>query len=169
LDVADEIATPRLLLRRATADDTAHMHRIFTDPEAMKYWSTLPHTDLAQTEKWMASMIEAPVELSDDYIVTLDNDVIGKLGCWRLPEIGFLLDPALWGRGYASEALSAFIDHRRAKGSEELTADVDPRNRSSIRLLEKAGFEESGCAARTWQLGDEWCDSLYLRLDLTRR
>ncbi len=108
-------------------------------------------------------------ELSDDYIVTLDNDVIGKLGCWRLPEIGFLLDPALWGSGYASEALSAFIDHRRAKGSEELTADVDPRNGSSIRLLEKAGFEESGCAARTWQLGDEWCDSLYLRLDLTRR
>ena len=39
--------------------------------------------------------------------------MIGKLGCWRTPEIGFILDPAVWGRGYASEALAAFIDHRR--------------------------------------------------------
>lgn len=164
----NRIATQRLLLRRASAADTPHMHRIFTDPEAMRYWSTPPHADLAQTETWMASMIEAPAELSDDYIVTLDGAVIGKLGCWRLPEIGFMLDPAQWGRGYASEALGAFIDHRRAKGSEELTADVDPRNLSSIRLLEKAGFVETARAARTWQLGDIWCDSVYLRLNLKR-
>jgi RimJ/RimL family protein N-acetyltransferase len=166
--VADEIATKRLLLRRARADDTPHMHRIFVNADAMKYWSTLPHADLAQTQKWMMSMIEAPADSSDDFIVTFNGSVIGKLGCWRLPEIGFILDPAVWGSGLASEALGAFIDHRRARGSYELTADVDPRNAPSIRLLQKARFEETGRAERSWQIGGEWHDSVYLRLDLKR-
>jgi RimJ/RimL family protein N-acetyltransferase len=164
----DEIVTEWLVLRRATVADTPAMHGIFSNPAAMSYWSSLPHTEMAQTEAWMASMIEAPAETSDDYIVTLGGRTIGKLGCWRLPEIGFILEPQVWGRGYAGEALTAFIDRRRASGSTELTADVDPRNLASLRLLKAAGFEETGRAERSYQLGDEWCDSVYLRLDLTR-
>ena len=163
---SEEIQTPRLVLRRARLADAAAMHGIMSNPLAMRYWSTPPHAKMADTERWMASMVEADAGSSDDYIVTLGGRLIGKLGAWKLPEIGFLLDPAEWGRGYAVEALSAFIDHRRAKGSIELTADVDPRNSSSLRLLHRAGFIETGRASGTWQVGDELCDSIYLRLDL---
>lgn len=163
---SEEIHTQRLILRRARADDAAAMHGIMSDPVAMRFWSTPPHAEMADTDRWMASMIEADPEASDDYIVTLGGRLIGKLGAWRLPEIGFLLDPAVWGQGYALEALTAFIDHRRAAGSAELTADVDPRNASSLRLLRRAGFVETGRATGSWQVGDELCDSIYLRLDL---
>ena len=162
--MADEIRTERLLLRRAAMADAPAMHRIMSDPRAMRYWSTPPHDGLAQTETWLRSMVEGDSATSDDFVVTRDGAVIGKLGTWRLPEIGFLIDPAEWGKGYASEALGAFIEHRRALGSAELTADVDPRNDASWRLLERHGFTETHRKARTFQVGDEWCDSVYLRL-----
>ena len=166
--MVEEIRTERLLLRRATADDIAPMHRILSNAEAMRYWSSLPHTEIGQTEAWMASTIDPSVQGGDEFIVMLNGEVIGKMGCWKPPEIGFIFDPACWGRGYASEALGAFIDYRRNAGGEEITADVDPRNAAAIALLAKAGFEEAGRAKRTWQLGGEWCDSIYLKLDLKR-
>jgi RimJ/RimL family protein N-acetyltransferase len=161
-----EIRTERLLLRRATMADVPAMHAIMSDPTAMRYWSTPPHAELADTERWMASMVEADPNDSDDFIVTLDDRLIGKLGAWKLPEVGYLLDPAQWGRGYALEALTAFVERRRELGTTELTADVDPRNLASLRLLDQAGFVETGRASGTWQIGDEKCDSVYLRLGL---
>lgn len=111
-------------------------------------------------------MVEAPAALSDDFIVTLDGQLIGKFGAWRLPEFGFLIAPEHWRKGYASEAMIAFIAHRRSVGGTELTADVDPRNLPSIHLLARHGFVETGRAAGTWQVGDELCDSIYYRLAL---
>jgi len=164
--MADEIRTGRLLLRRATHDDVEPMHRIMSNPVAMRYWSTPPHADIEETAKWIASMVEVEPNASDDFIVTLDGAVIGKLGAWKLPEVGFLIEPDYWGQGLAGEAMSAFINRRRSLGSTELTADVDPRNISSLRLLERNGFIETGRAAGTWQVGDELCDSVYLKLAL---
>lgn len=160
------IRTERLVLRRAGWDDLEPMHCVLSNPVATRYWSTLPHESLEQSREWMASMIEAPPQESDDFIVTADGALIGKLGCWRLPEIGFILDPAVWGCGYASEALAAYIAHRRAHGGTEMTADVDPANAASLRLLTSAGFQETGRAERTWEIGGKWHDSIYLRLEL---
>ena len=164
--MGDEIRTRRLLLRRANYSDVDPMHRVMSDPVAMRYWSTPPHADLEETTRWIASMIEDDPSERDDFIVTLNGAVIGKFGAWRLPEIGFLIDRAHWGQGFAGEAMAAFIDRRRSLGSTELTADVDPRNLSSLRLLERNGFVETGRAAGTWQVGNELCDSVYLKLTL---
>ena len=142
------------------------MHAIMSNPTAMRYWSTPPHASLNETERWMASMIDVDPAVSDDFILTVDGGLIGKLGAWKLPEVGFLIDPRHWGKGYAAEAMSAFVERRRSMGSSELTADVDPRNTASLRLLQRVGFEETHRAKGTWQVGDELCDSVYLRLML---
>jgi len=47
-------------------------------------------------------------------------------------------------------------------GLPALTADVDPRNAASLRLLARLGFVETGRAQRTFRWRDEWCDSIYL-------
>ena len=164
--VPDELHTERLVLRRPLPEDVDAMHRIMSDPVAMRYWSTPPHVEFDETVRWIASMIEADPAVSDDFIVTFRGQVIGKLGAWRLPEVGYLLARSHWGQGIASEAMTAFIGRRRLVGSTELTADVDPRNIGSLRLLERHGFVETGRAAGTWQIGDELCDSVYLRLAL---
>ena len=162
----DEIRTERLRLRRARMDDLAAMHAIFCDARAMRYWSTPPHCNIEESATWLRSMVDLDPAVGDDFIITLDGAVIGKLGAWKLPEVGFLLTPAYWGRGLALEAMRAFVARRRDCGSTEITADVDPRNLPSLRLLERCGFEESHRASGTWQVGDELCDSVYLRLAL---
>ena len=161
-----ELRTERLLLRRARPEDAVALHAFMRQPRAMRYWSTVPHPDLATTQAFVASMIAPPHEGSDDFVVEAGGRVIGKLGSWRLPDLGYIFAPDTWGQGYASEALAAFIAHRRGQGGGELTADTDPRNHASIRLLQRHGFTESGRAIRTWLVGGEWCDSIYWRLAL---
>jgi RimJ/RimL family protein N-acetyltransferase len=159
------LRTERLVLRRATMDDVDAFHLILGDPKAMRYWSTPPHATLDETRAWVASMVEdAPAE-REDFVVELDGRLIGKAGCYRLPEIGYILHPDAWGKGYAREALAAVIAHIFAtRDLEKLIADVDPRNTASIGLLLRLGFAETHRAKGTWQVGDELCDSVYFAL-----
>ena len=158
-----ELRTERLLLRRARPDDLEPLHQVFGDQRAMQYWSNGPHTDLEQTRRWLNSMIDASPDESDDFVIAVDGKVIGKLGCWKLPEIGFILRSDEWGKGYASEALQAFLGHIfAARDIDHVTADVDPRNAASLQLLKKHGFVETGRAKATWNTHIGLCDSVYL-------
>ena len=160
-----ELCTPRLRLRRARADDLEGLHAVFSHPEAMRYWSRPPHTQVEQTRDFLDNMIGAPADLSDDFVLEYRGRAVGKAGCWRIPEIGYILHPDHWGQGLATEALTAVIPHVFAtRAVEAITADVDPRNVGSLRLLAKLGFVETHRAQRTWLVGEEWCDSVYLAL-----
>ena len=114
--------------------------------EAMRYWATPPHRRPRDTCVDRAMIAADPVE-SDDFIVEHEGRVIGKAGLWRVPEIGFIFSPAVWGRGLASEALAAIVPRVFARFPiEAITADIDPRNAASLRVLAKAGFVETGRA-----------------------
>jgi [ribosomal protein S5]-alanine N-acetyltransferase len=161
----DVIRTPRLVLRRARPDDLEPLFAMMSDAETMRYWSTPPHADLATTQAWLDSMIAAPADTGDDFIVEKDGQAIGKLGAWRLPEVGYLIGRPYWGQGYATEAMAAFVAYAFGHRTDHLTADVDPRNEASLALLARTGFRETGRAANTWCVGGQWCDSVYLRMD----
>lgn len=161
----DEIRTARLLIRRARAADLAAIHAILGNAEAMRYWSTPPHDSIDQSRHWLDDMMATPPDVGDDYVIEHDGHVIGKAGCWRLPEIGYILHPSAWGRGFASEALAAIVARVFARHPvPEIVADVDPRNAASLRLLARLGFAETGRAERTIEVAGEWCDSVYLSL-----
>lgn len=145
--------------------DLTDIHTILSDPRAMRFWSTPPHHDIEQSREWLAAMVSAPADVGDDYIIEHDGMLIGKAGCWRLPEIGYIFRPEAWGQGFGFEALAAVIPRIFARHAiEEIIADVDPRNAGSLALLAKLGFVETHRAERTVQVGDEWCDSVYLSL-----
>ena len=163
----DRIEAGRVVLRRAAADDLAMFHAAMSDPVVMRYWSTPPHADLVTTQDWLDGMIVADPAESDDFVIEVGGQPAGKLGCWQLPELGYLLHPAFHGRGLPSEALAALIDYLRGRGLPQLKADVDPRNTASLRLLERAGFAETGRASGTWLVAGELCDSVYLELELS--
>lgn len=159
------IQTERLLLRRAQMSDVGDLHRVFSDARAMRYWDSLPYSQVAQTEAFVRAMVDASPETSDEFVIELEGRVIGKAGAWRMEEVGFIFHPDHWGRGIAFEALSALIPHAfAALPIDRLVADVDPRNAASLGVLSKLGFAETGRAERTMQVGDEWCDSVYLEL-----
>ena len=164
--IPDRIDAPRLTLRRARSDDLAAVYAILSLPAAMRYWSTPAHSSIAQTEVWLARMIARPIAESDDVLIEFQGQVIGKTGAWMLPELGFILHPDHWGKGIALEATAAVITHLFAHHDlPHLVAEADPRNAASLGLLRRLGFVETHRAQNTLQWGDEWCDSVYLRLD----
>ena len=160
-----EIRTERLVLRRPRVDDLDAMFEIMSNPAAMRYWSTLPHADRDVTRPWLDKKIARNADGGEDYFIELDGRVIGEVGAGRLPDFGFMIHPDFWGRGFATEASIAFIAYAfRNTAATELLADVDPRNVASLRVLDRLGFAETGRTERTFLLGDEWCDSVYLAL-----
>lgn len=165
-DLSGSIRTKRLLLRRARWDDLEDIHAVMSSPHAMRYWSRLPHADLEVTRAWFPdALLRFDDPGMDERVVELQGRVIGYMGVWKMPEFGFILHPDAWGAGYATEAAQAMIPELfRAHPVDHITADVDPRNTASLRLLRKLGFVETGHAQRTFLLGDEWCDSVYLSL-----
>jgi [ribosomal protein S5]-alanine N-acetyltransferase len=163
------IETARLRLRRARMADLDDLHAIFSDPRAMRYWSTPPNSERSQTAGFLRAMVAAGPPDSDDFIIEADGRAIGKAGCWTRAEIGVILHPDYWRRGLAQEALGDAIPHCfTALSATMLSADVDPRNIACLRLLARLGFRETGRAARTFLVGGEWCDSVYLALDASR-
>jgi ribosomal-protein-alanine N-acetyltransferase len=161
-----ELRTERLTLRRARPDDLDAFHAILSDPAAMRYWSSAPHQAPEQTREWLDGMLADGPPESDDFVIELDGRAIGKAGCWRVPQIGYILHPDYWGKGVASEAVSAVIAHVFAAYDhvDAITADVDPRNEASLKLLARLGFVETGRAAATNEINGEVCDSVYLAL-----
>lgn len=160
-----EIETERLLLRRATIDDLAAFHSILSNPQATAFWSTPPHSNIEQSREWLQSMVEILLGEGEDFVVEHQGSAIGKVGFFRFPEIGFIFHPRTWGFGFAGEALRPVLERAfHVHGLEAVEADVDPKNTASLRLLAKLGFTEIGRRERTWLIGDQWRNSVDLRL-----
>ena len=157
------LRTERLLLRKAREADLAAIHAILSDPRAMRFWSTPPHATLEQSRQWLAGMMAIELAEGEDFVVEHQGVVIGKAGFYRFPEVGFIFHPDHWGKGFAREALSAVLDRELASRPEAI-ADVDPRNDACLKLLTRLGFVETGRESKTWLVGEEWCDSVYLCL-----
>ncbi|MBK8159646.1 MAG: GNAT family N-acetyltransferase [Rhodospirillaceae bacterium] len=160
------LTTPRLTLRPLAMSDAPALHQWLSDPQVMRYWSTLPHTEIAQTEAWVQSSLDAMAKgEAQDFAVLHDGRVIGRVAFWQGDEIGFLFDPKAWGKGFASEALRAIAAYGfEVLGFDEIRADVDPDNAASLRVLERVGFKRTGFAEKTFEIGGKWFDSVYLSL-----
>lgn len=56
-------------------------------------------------------------------------------------EIGYVLAPEIWGKGYGTEVAGAMADYVLEKfGVEKVVAFVSPEHGASKRVLEKCGF-----------------------------
>ena len=157
-----EIRTDRLILRRARQSDLAEVNAFMAHVGAMRYWSTPPHENIEQTRSWLQTMIGAPDELSEEFLIEFEGRVIGEVGAFPLPQFGFILHPDYWRRGFGFEAASAAVRHIfETRAVESLVADVDPRNGDSILLLEKLGFRKTGETQGALCVAGEWVDSAF--------
>nr|WP_265530782.1 GNAT family N-acetyltransferase [Sphingomicrobium marinum] len=163
---ADEIRTDRLVLRKARPDDLDQLHAIFTDAETMAHWSTPPHKTLKESRDWLQSMIEGSGMARADYIIEKDGEVLGKVGPFKLPELGVLVRRDQWGQGIGFEAMSAIIAYLRERSFPYLVADIDPANKASVRLFEKLGFAQSGYKKNAMLYDGKPVDSVYMRKEL---
>lgn len=160
-----QIKTERLVLRPMQLSDADDLFTVFSNTDAMRYWSTLPYTDLAQMQAHITESLEADPATNAEFAVVYKDRVIGKAGFWKIPEIGYILHPDHWRKGFGAEILLALIAYGfEERGFDCIVADVDPQNIASINLLSRMGFEETGHAQNTIEIGGKWFDSVYFRL-----
>lgn len=174
------LTTPRLLLRPLREEDAEPLFAIWSDAEAMRYFSFPAMTDFGQAKDRIASKLKTAAD-GQDFICVVElkttGEVVGDCALFnaseqcRRTEIGFSSQRRHWGNGYMGEAISALVEHAfGALHLRRIEADIDPRNVASARLLERLGFLREGLLRERWIVGDEVSDSaLYGLLASDRR
>lgn len=164
----------RVALRSLVDADVPALFDVFSDPEVMRYWSAPPFNSAADAERLLRDIQESfrTRRLFQWGIAQLADDrIVGTCTLFRLDtihrraEVGFALARTCWGRGLASEALTAAL--RFAFESLQLhriEADADPRNERSLRLLQRHGFQREGHLRERYHVGGEIQDAVILGL-----
>ncbi|PYG31892.1 GNAT family N-acetyltransferase [Pelagimonas varians] len=161
------IETARLTLRAGRADDLTPLHEIFSDTRAMRYWDRPPHENLDQTARFLDNFMVPDPQTREEYILEYQGRCVGKAGMWRRFEIGYILHPDLWGLGLVTEGLQTIVPRvfERFPDAASLTAELDPRNIGSVKVLRKLGFTQTDLKEKNFLYGEsEWCDTAYFRL-----
>lgn len=142
------LETKRLVLRAPRLEDAKAIAALANDRRIAENTACIPNP-------YTLSDAEAFVENANTgdqdavFVITLrEQTIIGA--CAVTPqdqagELGYWLGVPYWGKGYATEALHAVIDHAFTDlGYAALQAGARVTNPASRRVLEKCGFQWTG-------------------------
>jgi len=148
----EQLTTPSLVLDPLTRADYPWLCGLYADAGVMRYVGTGVRSE-EQVRANLDSLMAQAERLSFGYWVVRDGRSGERLGGAALMvrsegapvELGFLLARGAWGRGVATEAARALIDHAfRALGLPEVQAFIDVENAASGSVLRKAGLRDAG-------------------------
>ncbi len=141
------IETARLVIRPLSDADAPALHRFASRREVADMMQSLPHPmtpkqaqDWISARRWQGRLGFCPG------VWLKGGPLIGALGIGGDPvSTAYFFDPDHWGRGYATEAMAAFLgwafDHFDLS---DLVAGANETNLASQRVLAKLGFERTG-------------------------
>lgn len=157
-----EIRTERLLLRPVNDADIDRMLEYRNLPEVTRWLLRTEVEPDAFRAAWRRAADDphdhSRAAVLDDVVIgTVSLSVTDGMGQPGMPtgteaEIGYTFDPAHGGRGYASEAVAAMVDHAfDVLGVRRITAGCFADNGASVRILEKLGMRRE-----QYGVGDSW-------------
>jgi ribosomal-protein-alanine N-acetyltransferase len=168
------LQTDRLVLRELRAEDVAQAHRMFSDPEVMRYVGKVPHTSVDQSMTFIhRNQALFPARDGIRWAMTRrgSDELIGSCGHWRLykehfrSEIGYDLLPAYWGQGLMTEALRAILAFGfTCMGLHSVEAQIDPLNERSRRVLTQLGFTQDGLLRENFYFAGQFTDTAVFTL-----
>ncbi len=139
------IATARLLLRPFEPGDLHAYAAVLRDERTMAGWGG-PY-DLDSAKLALGDILEHEAEHGyAPFAVLLDGELIGNAGLQLLeagPDVELLyrLASSAWGRGLATEAARAALDHGfDTLGLDEIVAVIAPDNAASLQVAARLGF-----------------------------
>ncbi|EEH35628.1 hypothetical protein PAAG_06675 [Paracoccidioides lutzii Pb01] len=176
------IRTERLFIRRViVGEDADGIFAIRSRMDVMK-WSSAktPDADVAATKNHFLNLEQKGALNLVIFEGSNTSRVIGTIGFFKrdgphgLTELGYLLHPDFWGKGFMTEAVRAAINfwwdyvsvvpensadkNGLSKNDTVLRAVTDMLNLPSNRVLEKCGFKKTAAMADkkgpdfTWEL-----------------
>lgn len=149
-------------LRDMREEDFAILFGYQLDPAATEM-AAFPARD---REAFMAHSREIVADASViTKVVLVDGVVAGDITSFDragVREVGYWMGRDHWGKGVATLALAAFLEHDRAR---PLFGRVALHNPASIRVLEKCGFTIVGPDEEPLELLGDGVEEVVLRLD----
>ncbi|NRR31770.1 GNAT family N-acetyltransferase [Oxalobacteraceae bacterium] len=162
--------TARLSLRLIDTGDAAALFTLFSDPEALRYWSSGPWLHPAQA----SDSIEQTLRAYDDgsalrlaVVLTATGELIGTATLYAFDrrnhrcDIGYMLARGHWGHGYMPEVLAALVEYGfGALELHRIEADIHPANTASASILRRLHFRQEGHLRERWFVNGEISDSI---------
>ncbi|MEJ2658306.1 MAG: GNAT family N-acetyltransferase [Desulfobacterales bacterium] len=169
-DQFPELESDRLKYRQITFRDSETLFELRKNKEVMRFMDTEAMKSITESEKLIKSIGESywmNTGISWGIIEKSINAFIGYFGFWRIDpkhcivEIGYLLHPDYWSKGYMKETAAKLIEFGfRELHLHSLEANVNPENLPSMKLLEKIGFRKEAYFRENFLFQNEFKDSV---------
>ena len=146
-DIVPVLATERLVLRAPRRSDVKAIAAFANDRRIAANTARIPHPyGIEDAEQFIAAVNKREGEAC--FVIMLECAPIGVCSVDLRedgPEVGYWLGVPYWGRGFATEAVRALIDHAFGDLEHEaLISGARVNNPASRRVLEKCGFQWTG-------------------------
>ena len=165
------LATPRLSVRPFSLPGVPAYVAYHNDPEVARYQSWDVPYPADEAEAHAREMELAPVLSETWATLTLhrEDHLLGHLALrltgHRTAEVGFTLERAAWGQGYAAEGLSALLAWLFTDADlHRVHASLDPRNARSAALLTRCRFRFEGTSVQAYWHRNAWTDDAHYAL-----
>ena len=164
------LRTDRLVLRPLVESDAGRMLEFWNLPEVTR-WLIRPVCTADELRESLRTATDDPHDhslavLADGLLVgtvnleLADGYLQAGVPTRTVAHLGYTFDPAHSGRGYATEAARAAVDHAFDDlGARRVTAGAFVDNLASVKVLEKLGMRREEHAVRdSWHAELGWLD-----------
>ncbi|TDL65040.1 N-acetyltransferase [Rhodococcus qingshengii] len=165
------LKTERIYLREFQESDWQDVHKYASQERVCQYQPWGPNSEKESQAFVKQVLDDSAIVPRTTYTLAVINKKEDRLiGAGELSiqdthnkkgEIGYIINPDYWGKGVATDVailLIGFGFHQLKL--HRIYATCDPRNISSIRVLEKVGMTKEGRIREDLLMKDGWRDSL---------
>lgn len=168
-DVFPELESERLLFKAYTKKDAQTLLNLRSNKAISKYMDTTIPKRIEDTEQRIEGYIKAFKEekgITWAIFEKENNTIIGDFAIHHIDkqnargEIGYILHPNFWGKGYMTEALTTLINFGfKDLNLHSFSANVNLENVNSKTLLLKFGFKLEALFRENFYYNGQFLDS----------
>jgi ribosomal-protein-alanine N-acetyltransferase len=163
------LETNRLLLRAISMQDTAALFYLRKNLDVLRYIDRPPHRTKEDTEQMIQKIMDG-IRLNEaiGWAIVLkgENKLSGTISFHRIEkenyraEIGYMMHPEHWRKGYTHEAMVKVIDYGfHSMKLHSIEANINPDNSASANLLLKNGFVREACFRENYYFNGNFLDT----------
>ena len=139
------IRTKRLMLREIEEQDANEIVSLRNNPDVYRYFTNPEPLTLEQHLSWYHNVYRYDPSRYDWIAIDQHGKCIGLFNLKVLSEgdaeIGYLVRPEDYGKGYATEAVQAILSYAKTSlGRKTMIAEIHKDNIRSLRFIQKLDF-----------------------------
>ena len=155
----------RVCLKPFSMDDIDFILRWNNDADYSGEFEPLETVSRKELEEWLPKKKEGQLW----YIIETPTyekvgQVVGRYQEDGSVQIGYRIIPTARCKSYCTEAVKTLVTHLFGIGVKRITAEANPTNKPSRRILEKLGFKEIEYREKALELNGVWLDGIVYEL-----